>query len=251
MIWESSEYLQPTGRIPTNRQEVRKENFKKQSRQWCQISQRNQVRKNLLSAGFSNEEVIGDFRISRFCGSVGVEAKSYMMEDWMNRKEVARLNGGDSRNLDKKRKKKSSDSWRRHAGWWEFCLLFCRFEETWTWLSHDEKKPERGRNWRNRRTNKSLREKIPGWKWGRVNSGAPWWDWPWRHQGKKDMGAGKLVNEGWGPEGSHASSSQFYQLKKVGIPEMGWGAWGKWQKFGPSLEKRENRKLTRETDKVG
>lgn len=38
-----------------------------------------------------------------------------------------------------------------------------------------------------------------------------------RHGGRKDMGAGKFVNEGWGNEGVHTWSSQFYQLKAAGI----------------------------------
>ena len=42
-----------------------------------------------------------------------------------------------------------------------------------------------------------------------------------RHGGRKDMGAGKFVNEGWGTEGVHTWSSQFYQLKKAGILDVG------------------------------
>lgn len=66
------------------------------------IFQRSQVRKNQLSSGFSTEEVIDDFRISSFCGFVGAETKSYLMKDWVNNKEMAKLNEDDSRSLDKR-----------------------------------------------------------------------------------------------------------------------------------------------------
>lgn len=43
--------------------------------------------------------------ISGFCGFVGAEAKSHLTEDGMKSKEMAKLNGDDSRSLEKKRKK--------------------------------------------------------------------------------------------------------------------------------------------------